>query len=262
MHHLVLYYGPIYQWVDIFKQNGMSMFWGEDYIFSVPEAPQIFSWMMSQVRCGVKYNQQPIHFYIMPHSPGNTPNAWRRQFHTALAHGAKVFNLFEFRPVQFAYTENYVNSPDMYQAVRVAMHELGKYEDILQDGHVRPAQAALWMERLGASILVSQPGYAEGLLRGAPPATLSTLRSASSALAPMRTRSAAIATCVNTSSSTAAGCGPDWSPSRTKSSGPRTGRASIGLVPLMSPMNGLTMTVDAFENRGTLHYPLSNDDVM
>ncbi|MDQ4005914.1 MAG: hypothetical protein M3135_06390 [Actinomycetota bacterium] len=41
---------------------------------------------------------------------------------------------------------------------------------------VRPGQAALWMERLAATVLVSQPGYAEGLLRLAPPATLSTLR--------------------------------------------------------------------------------------
>lgn len=41
---------------------------------------------------------------------------------------------------------------------------------------VRPAQAALWMERVAATILLAQPGYAEGLLRGAPPSTLATLR--------------------------------------------------------------------------------------
>jgi phenylacetate-coenzyme A ligase PaaK-like adenylate-forming protein len=41
---------------------------------------------------------------------------------------------------------------------------------------VRPAETALWMERLGATVLLAQPGYAEGLLRGAPPSTLASLR--------------------------------------------------------------------------------------
>jgi phenylacetate-coenzyme A ligase PaaK-like adenylate-forming protein len=41
---------------------------------------------------------------------------------------------------------------------------------------VRPAQVASWMERVSATVLIAQPGYAEGLLRGAPPSTLSTLR--------------------------------------------------------------------------------------
>ncbi|HEV3475169.1 MAG TPA: AMP-binding protein [Actinomycetota bacterium] len=41
---------------------------------------------------------------------------------------------------------------------------------------VRPSQAALWMRRAGPTILASQPGYAEGLLRGAPPAVFARLR--------------------------------------------------------------------------------------
>lgn len=41
---------------------------------------------------------------------------------------------------------------------------------------VRPAVAAHWMHRTGATVLVSQPGYAEGLLRGAPPETFERLR--------------------------------------------------------------------------------------
>ena len=41
---------------------------------------------------------------------------------------------------------------------------------------VRPAQAAQWMQRVSATVLLSQPGYAEGLLRGAPPSTLAKLR--------------------------------------------------------------------------------------
>ena len=41
---------------------------------------------------------------------------------------------------------------------------------------VRPGQTAQWMQRVAATVLVAQPGYAEGLLRGAPPATLAPLR--------------------------------------------------------------------------------------
>ena len=85
-----------------------------------------------------------IHFYVMPHTPGNTTANWRRQFYGDLGHGAKVLNLFEFRPVQAAYTENHCSDPRMYQAIRVALHELGQFEDIVQDGTVRPGVAALW----------------------------------------------------------------------------------------------------------------------
>ena len=41
---------------------------------------------------------------------------------------------------------------------------------------VRPAEVASWMERSRASVLFAQPGYAEGLLRGAPPASFARLR--------------------------------------------------------------------------------------
>src|SRR5207237_2589766 len=56
----------------------------------------------------------------------------------------KIVNLFEFRPVQAAYTENHVTGPEMYQQVRTALHELGQFEDIVQDGRVSPARAGLW----------------------------------------------------------------------------------------------------------------------
>src|SRR4051795_2921894 len=85
-----------------------------------------------------------MQYYVMPHWPGNTAASWRRQFYGALAHGVKIINLFEFRPVQAAYTENHVNSPAMYQEVRRGLHELGRFEDVVQSGHVRPAEVGLW----------------------------------------------------------------------------------------------------------------------
>jgi len=41
----------------------------------------------------------------------------------------KIVNLFEFRPVQAAYTENHVDQPEMYREVRRAFHELGTFEE-------------------------------------------------------------------------------------------------------------------------------------
>jgi len=90
-----------------------------------------------------------ILFYVMPHSPGNTPNSWRRQFYGDLGHGMKIVDLFEFRPVQVAYTENHTSWPAMYQEVRRGFHELGQFEDIVQDGQVRPGVAGLWFSETG-----------------------------------------------------------------------------------------------------------------
>ncbi|HYU57460.1 MAG TPA: hypothetical protein VEO00_05365, partial [Actinomycetota bacterium] len=41
---------------------------------------------------------------------------------------------------------------------------------------VRPSQTASWMARLGATAFVTQPGYAEGLLRAAPASAFAALR--------------------------------------------------------------------------------------
>lgn len=145
-HHGPAYLGSTHQWISLFREGGMTMPWGEDYIWGVPVgSQQMTGIMLDMFRAALR--DQPggrIHFYVMPHWPGNTPNSWRRQFYTALGHGAKVLNLFEFRPVQAAYTENHVSLPAMYQEVRRGLHELGPCEDIVQDGRVRPAQAALW----------------------------------------------------------------------------------------------------------------------
>src|SRR4028118_925569 len=105
---------------------------------------------IDQFRAGIKGKPDArIHFYVMPHTPGNTVNSWRRQFYGVLGHGAKDINLFEFDPVQAAYTENHTSWPEMYQEVRRSLHELGQFEDIIQDGQVRPGVAGLWVSEAG-----------------------------------------------------------------------------------------------------------------
>jgi hypothetical protein len=85
----------------------------------------------------------------MPHSPGNTPAMWRRLWHNAIGHGAKILDLFEFDAVWVAYTENHVTGKEMYTAVLRGMRELGLYEDIVQAGARRPAEVGLWFSETG-----------------------------------------------------------------------------------------------------------------
>ena len=143
-HHLALCYGPVFQWVDIFKHNGMSMFWAEDYIFSVPEAPQMLSWMLAQARCGVKYNNQPIHFYIMPHAPGQEPGFLRRNMLMAVGNGARHVDNFWVGPEE-RFTENYVawTYPENFRTIHEAIYDSGEAEKIQSKGKVRPARVAL-----------------------------------------------------------------------------------------------------------------------
>jgi hypothetical protein len=143
-HTLALCYGPVYQWVDIFKHNGMGMFWGEDYIFSVPEVPQILSWMFAEVRCGVKYNHQPIHFYIMPHAPGQEPGFLRRNLLLAVGNGTSHVDSFWVAPEE-RFTENYVawKYRDTFRTLHEAIYDTAEAEKLLTRGTVRPARVAV-----------------------------------------------------------------------------------------------------------------------
>ncbi|MSR51888.1 MAG: hypothetical protein EXS09_01190 [Gemmataceae bacterium] len=143
-HHLALYYGPIYQWVDIFKHQGMSMFWAEDYIFSVPEVPQIISWQFAQVRCAVKYHNQPIHYYIMPHAPGQEPGYLRRNTLLAVGNGSKHIDNFWVAPPE-RFTENYVSwsYPETHRTLHDAIFDTAEAEPFLKGGKVRPARVAV-----------------------------------------------------------------------------------------------------------------------
>lgn len=143
-HHLALCYGPIFQWVDLFKHQGMSMFWGEDYIFSVPEAPQVLSWMFGQMRCATKYNGQPIHFYVMPHAPGQEPGFLRRNMVFSVGCGARSIDSFGVAP-EDRMTENYVawGYPETFRVLHESIFDAAEAEQLQAGGKVRPARVAL-----------------------------------------------------------------------------------------------------------------------
>jgi hypothetical protein len=143
-HHLALCYGPIHQWVDLFKHQGMSMFWAEDYIFSVPEVPQVLSWMLAQMRCAVKYHQQPLHVYVMPHAPGQLPGFLRRNMLLSVGSGARHIDNFWVAPEE-RFTENYVAWPytDTFRVLHESIFDAAAVEKLQVGGKVRPARVAL-----------------------------------------------------------------------------------------------------------------------
>jgi hypothetical protein len=150
-HAGAVYLGEAFQWISLFRKGGMTMPWGEDYIWQIPIGTQQMNFLLLDLfRAGLRYKPAgAIQWYVMPHWPGNTPNSWRRQFFGDLGHGMKIANLFEFRPVQAAYTENHCSLPGMFLEVKRSMHEMAKFEDIVQDGHVRDGVGALWYSEAG-----------------------------------------------------------------------------------------------------------------
>jgi hypothetical protein len=108
-------------------------------------SPQVNMLSVDILRAGIRGKPKAkIDYYVMAHSPNNTPAGWRRQLFGDIGHGVKIFDLFEFRPVQASYTENYVNAVEMYREVRTGIHELGTFEDLVQAGEVAPGVAALF----------------------------------------------------------------------------------------------------------------------
>jgi hypothetical protein len=147
-HHGTLYYGPIYQWVDIFKQQGMTMFWAEDYVFSVPEVPQIVSWSFGQMRCATKYHNQPIHYYVMPHAPGQEPGFLNRSMRLAIGYGTRHIDNFWVAPAE-RFTENYVGWTyrDTFRALGESIFDSAEVEKVQAKGKVRPARVAVVMSK-------------------------------------------------------------------------------------------------------------------
>ncbi len=133
-------------YVRPFKLRAMSMPWAEDYAWQIAEfSPQVVGYLTSGLRCGAKYDDLPIHMYVMPHSPGQLPDEFRKSFYTAVGHGAKMANYFCASPSAVGYTENSIDSYDlaMWKQVHACTHDAGVFEDYVMDGKVRPAKVGL-----------------------------------------------------------------------------------------------------------------------
>lgn len=140
------YLGDVHQWVNCFRNDGMTLPWGEDYAWQLPiGTTQMNGICLDLFRAGNRgKSNRKILYYVMPHMPGNTANMWRRMYFNALGHGMQILNLFEFHPVWTAYTENHTTGNEMYAMVLKTIRELGQYEDIIQSGQRRVGDTGLW----------------------------------------------------------------------------------------------------------------------
>ena len=144
------YYGSQHNWVDIFKKGpeGLTMFWTEDYLFSVPQVPQTMSWMYAMIHCGVKYHNQKIHMYIMPHSPGQLPSFFRRNMVMSIGAGARHIDSFCVAPSR-DHTENYISwgYTDMFRVVHESIYDSGEAEPYQIDAKLRRGKVAVVLSR-------------------------------------------------------------------------------------------------------------------
>lgn len=69
---------------------------------------------------------------------------WRRAFYGALGHGARILDLGVLAPAADKEAQS------RWQEIRSSLHELSRFETIVQDGKVRPALVALWKSETGA----------------------------------------------------------------------------------------------------------------
>jgi len=147
-HGMPQYYGSMAQWIDIFKYGGMTMFWTEDYIFSVAQPPQIISWMFATMRCATKYKGQDIHMYVMPHAPGQEPEYLRRNMVLSVGYGARHIDSFWVAPME-RFTENFVSwtYPETFRVIHEAIFDSAEAEPLQVGGKVRPARVAIVLSR-------------------------------------------------------------------------------------------------------------------
>src|SRR5439155_3043259 len=86
----------------------------------------------------------PIHYYPMPHFPGQTPRDLTLSAYSSLGHGNRVLDFFAGVPI-YDYTENWMawDAHEAWRAVRDVVADVGQADDLLAHGQVRPAQVAL-----------------------------------------------------------------------------------------------------------------------
>lgn len=147
-HQMPQYYGNVPMYIDIFKQNGMTMYWTEDYIFSVPQPPQFFSWQYALAHCATKYHNQKIHMYVMPHAPGQTPEFFRRNMVYAIGAGSRHIDNFWVAPME-NFSENFISwtYPEQFRILHESIYDSAEAEPYVVGGKLRPARIAIIYSR-------------------------------------------------------------------------------------------------------------------
>jgi len=143
------YYGKQGYWIDAFKAKGaLTMFWTEDYIFSVAQPPQTLSWVFAMMRCATKYNNQIIHMYVMPHAPGQIPEYLRRNMVFSIGAGARHIDNFWVAPAE-GFTENFVSwgYTDSFRVLHESIFDSAEAEPYQVGAKFRPGRVAIVLSR-------------------------------------------------------------------------------------------------------------------
>ena len=86
---------------DLLLENRIILLQGEIHDGNANELVMKLLYLQSENR------RKPIHFYIMPHAPGQVPGFLRRNTALALGHGTRHIDSFWVAPAE-RFTENYV----------------------------------------------------------------------------------------------------------------------------------------------------------
>jgi hypothetical protein len=100
--------------------------------------------MFGQIRCGVKYHNQPIHWYVMPHAPGQEPGFLRRNMLLSVGFGTRHIDSFWVAPPE-TYTENFVSwgYRDTFRVIHESIFDSAEIEKIQSTGKVRSGRVAI-----------------------------------------------------------------------------------------------------------------------
>jgi len=173
--HIAFYWPLVREAVKPFREEAMTMPWGEDYVYQVPvTSTQVFGFLMEGHRAGARTHNQRMYTYLMPQCPGNRDDNFRRLFYTDIAYGNTIFNLFTLDPPAIEYSENNVHQDceEMFRAMYDVIHETGLFEDIVYPGKVRDGEVAMLLSEsselwYGTNIFNSEKQHIWMALKGA-----------------------------------------------------------------------------------------------
>ncbi|MCX5660982.1 MAG: hypothetical protein NTW19_14915 [Planctomycetota bacterium] len=141
------YWMPQALFIEMFRGEGMTMAWSEDYDYCQPEASRlVVDFEVAYLRAGAKYHDTPIMFYAMPHFPGNTGQHLMQNTVMMWGQGVKDIDFFYVSPDAFA-AENYIGFrggvAETGKTVRRISGMAGNIEDQLLPARTRPAKVAM-----------------------------------------------------------------------------------------------------------------------
>ncbi len=140
------YYPEIAKYIKWFRGGAATFGRHSEYFWQIGQpGPLANAYLADHIRSGMRDNPKAMNLqYVMPHSPGNSDESFRRTAFSQLAHGSRGLDYFGIG-VNYSFTENYIDfrDPGRYAAIRDINRAMALIEDILPTSRVVPSQVAL-----------------------------------------------------------------------------------------------------------------------